>query len=142
MKANNKGFTLIEILIAVVIVGILASMAIPAYQRYILKSHRTDAKTALMRMVAEQEKFYLQNNRYSTALADLGFPNSKSERGWYSLTVTPDDATNPQAFTMTAQAVSTAGQNRDTKCRSFSVDNLGRRTAQDSSSADQSDKCW
>lgn len=143
MKTTRQnGFTLIEILIAVVIVSILASMAIPAYQSYMLRTHRTDAKTAMMRILAEQEKFYIQNNRYSTDFSDLGFPSTKTERGWYQLAVTPDDAANPQTYTLTATAISTEGQIRDKKCRVFRIDNNGRRTADDDGGADNSEKCW
>lgn len=143
MKTTRQdGFTLVEILIAVVIVSILASMAIPAYQSYMLRAHRTDAKTAMMRIMAEQEKFYIQNNRYSTDFGDLGFPSTKTERGWYQLAVTPDNAGNPQTYTLTATAIATEGQTRDKKCRVFRLDNNGRLTADTDGGADNSDECW
>src|SRR5271155_5243504 len=68
-----QGFTLIELVITMVIVAILASIAIPAYNSYILKSHRTEAKTALLDMASLEERYFTTQNVYSTAATDLGY---------------------------------------------------------------------
>ena len=61
-----RGFSLIELLVVVVIVAILGLVAIPSYRQYNIRAQRTEAKTALLRLAANQERFYLQNNSYST----------------------------------------------------------------------------
>jgi type IV pilus assembly protein PilE len=64
MRFNSRGVTLIELMIVIIVVAVLASIAIPSYRQYVLRSHRTEAKAALMNVAAAQEKFYLQNNTY------------------------------------------------------------------------------
>lgn len=134
MKANSGGFTLIELMITVVVIAILASIALPSYRQYVLRSHRVEAKTALLNVAAEQEKFYLQRNRYAndTELVDakadggLGF-NRNTENGWYTLTLEADDDANPQAWTIEAQG--SGSQLDDKRCRFFSLDSVGVRRA-------------
>lgn len=58
------GFTLVELLVAVVIVGILASIAVPGYQRYIRDARRSDAQGALMGLASAMERYYTINNTY------------------------------------------------------------------------------
>lgn len=61
-----KGFTLIELMIALVITGILALIAYPSYVEYINRGRRADAKQALLEYAAVLERFYTENNRYTT----------------------------------------------------------------------------
>lgn len=67
-KEHQKGFTLIEVMIAVAIIGILAAIAFPSYQDYVRKARRADAKEALLRVQLEQEKWRANNATYSSAL--------------------------------------------------------------------------
>lgn len=135
MRSTSRGVTLIELMIVIVVVAILASIAIPSYRQYVLRSHRTEAKTALMNLAAAQEKFYLQNNTYTDELTDappdgLGIP-STTENGNYTIAITAgSDAT---AFSATATA--TGGQAQDTRCASFTINQAGVKTA---TNAD----CW
>jgi len=134
MKAKSRGFTLIELMITVVVIAILASIALPSYRQYVLRSHRVEAKTALLNVAAEQEKFYLQRNRYANdgelvdtkADGGLGFTRS-TENGWYTLTLDPDDDANPQAWTIEAKGSGT--QLDDKRCKYFSLDSVGARRA-------------
>lgn len=64
MNMNNRGFTLIEIMIVVVIVGILASIALPAYQEYVRQGNRTEAKSALLEAAQALERHYSVNGTY------------------------------------------------------------------------------
>ena len=66
MRSRERGVTLLELMAVIVIIGILASIAIPSYRTYLLRAQRTDATAALLRAAAAQEKCYLQNNRYAT----------------------------------------------------------------------------
>jgi len=76
---SNRGITLIELLIVIVIIGILAAIAIPAYTNYMQRARRVDAKTALEQLRASQEMFRAEKGSYSINLIELvntfGVPN-------------------------------------------------------------------
>lgn len=74
---NNRGFTLIELMITVVIVAILATIAIPSYQEYVIRARRADAQGTLMGLANALERFHTQNGTYAGAAAgggDTGAP--------------------------------------------------------------------
>jgi type IV pilus assembly protein PilE len=138
---RQAGVTLIELMIVVVIVAILATIAVPSYRKYTIRAHRTEAKTALMRLQAKQEAYYLQNNGYADALADVGFADGKSENGVYTLALVT--AMDKQSYT--ASAAPTAGggdggvtMTDDAECASFSIASDGTKTA----SPDTNGRCW
>ena len=126
MRNRMKGMTLVELMIVLIIVAILASIAVPSYRSYVLRSHRVEAKTALLALAAAQEKFYLQSNTYaansalSTAPpAGLGIPGT-TKNGWYTITINTATAAT---FSATATAVGT--QTQDSDCATFTIDALG-----------------
>lgn len=85
---QQKGFTLIELMIVVVIIGILAMIAYPSYQESVTKTRRTDGKGLLLEVMSGQERYYTRNNTYSTDLTDLGYAaatNIDSENGFYKV---------------------------------------------------------
>lgn len=61
---RSRGFTLIEVMIVVAIIGVLASIAYPSYQEYVRKSRRAEGRTAMMEMLQQQERYMTQNNTY------------------------------------------------------------------------------
>lgn len=143
MRFRMQGVTLIELVVVIVIVGILASIAVPTYQQYVLRTHRVEAKTALMNLAAAQEKFYLQNNTYAgNDLIDDAPPvglgiGSPTENGWYTLAIA---SANQSAFEATATA--TGSQLRDSKCRTFTIDSTGERSSKTSGNSTSTDECW
>ena len=139
MSRQVRGFTLIELMIALVIVAILAGIAVPSYRNYVLRSHRVEATSALLRVAAAQEKFYLQNNTYTENVGDvagLGFStdnvtdNFTTENGWYTITVT---AADNEGFTLTAEAA--GDQVNDSDCTDFTLESSGAKSA-------SGDGCW
>jgi type IV pilus assembly protein PilE len=139
MQERTRGFTLIELMIALVIVAILAGIAVPSYRNFVLRSHRIEATAALLKVAAAQEKFYLQNNTYTTNVGDvsgLAFTDTDStdkfdtENAWYEIKVT---AADDEAFTLTATAK--GDQTNDSDCTSFGLESSGKKTA-------STDKCW
>lgn len=87
-KYRNLGFTLIELVMVIAIVGILMAIAIPSYNSSTTKARRTDGQTALMDVMVRQERFYTENNTYTTDLGDLPAQETSPE-GYY--TISADD---------------------------------------------------
>ena len=135
LHKKTGGFSLVEILIVITIVAILASIAWPSYQNSVMKSRRTDGKEALLSAAAMQEKMYLQTNRYSSDVSDLG--GSTSIEGYYTISVT--QAGGNSTFVLTATAA--GPQVSDSDCTSFTVDHTGRKRSYDSGATETTD-CW
>lgn len=136
---RTAGVTLAELLIVIAIVGILAAVAIPAYQRYLLEAHRTDAVSLLLEGASAEQRYYTTNNSYTTNLQALGFPlNSQggvsSTNGYYSMTAT---SSGPESFTLTAAPQ--GGQTADTGCGSFVINMLGEESV---TGTDSAQHCW
>lgn len=96
----NKGFTLIELMIVVAVIAILASIAFPSYQEYILRAKRGDGKVALLSAVLAQEKYRANHITYASDLADLGLDGTSPD-GNYTIAITAGSAT-ATTFTITA----------------------------------------
>jgi type IV pilus assembly protein PilE len=140
-RSTQNGMTLIELLTVIVVLGILASIAVPSYRNYLFRAQRTEATTALLNLQAAQEKFYLQNNAYTDQVAaappaGLGLM-ATTERGFYDITVTLTNV--DQGYTATADPVAGAGQADDTRCTQFSVTDTGARNATGPGGRDY---CW
>ena len=136
-KSYSNGFTLIEIMIVVAIVGILAAIAMPSYQQYILKSHRIEATAALTDLYLQQLADFQENYHFS-ASADLIIPASD----YYTISVVSPTAANAAtSTTFVMSATTTASQTNDSACKTFSINQLNSKTAIDSSDANTTD-CW
>ena len=105
---NNKGFTLIELMIVVAIIGVLGAIAYPSYDSYMKKSRRSDAKVALSEMADKQERFYLQNNTYTANAANVG--GTGTAENYYLLSI---DGADVNGFTLRATAVAGGPQAGD-----------------------------
>ncbi|MDJ0812385.1 MAG: type IV pilin protein [Woeseiaceae bacterium] len=127
MQKYMRGITLMELMIVVVIVGIMAAIAYPNYRDFAARAQRNEAKAILLEIAQNQERFYLQNNRYGT-LTELGYAGNTitTDTGSYDVTINPP----PDASNFTAVANYTKGGSEATKCSSFTVDGRGAQTSQ------------
>ena len=135
--SRQTGYTLMELLITVSIITIITSIALPSYQNHVMRSHRTDAMGGLLRVANAQEKFYLQNNTYTSDLGDLNITGTAND--YYTLSISGADI---NGFTATADAKSSGPQGDDSDCQSFTVDATGALGATNSSNADTTTECW
>src|ERR1700694_2647712 len=116
---THKGFTLIELVVAMVIAAILAAIAIPAYSNYVRKARRAEAKTALLDLASLEERYFSTQNIYSASWSDLVYPaisngSALSVGNYYTVAApapvaaVPPGATSvgsPATFSFTATAV-------------------------------------
>lgn len=138
-----RGVTLIELMIVIVVVAILASIAVPSYRNYILRTNRTDGRAHLLRVQVAQEKFFLQNNTYTLNLTaappaglgiGLGAGNITPE-GHYVITVAAGAGGIGTSYLATATAA--GGQTQDTAaCLTLTINDQGVRAPAESSG------CW
>jgi len=131
MRQNTQnGFTLVELMIVILVIGILAGIAYPSYQESVIKSKRADAKSALLELSVFMERYYTTKGCYNTpdstslacvasnAAPTLPFTTTpKSGTANYDLTV----AATPTSFTLTA----TPRTNTADKCGALTLDNTG-----------------
>lgn len=126
MRKHMRGMSLMELMIVVVIIGILAALSYPSYRQYVAKAKRNEAKADLLQIATLQERFYLQNNTYTTDMTNLGFAAvgcNMSNTGTYSVCVNNADANTFDA-TATYQI---PGDTEDGKCGTFTIDGRGAK---------------
>jgi type IV pilus assembly protein PilE len=127
MRQRKTGFTLIELMIVVAVVGILAAIAYPSYMDSIRKSRRSDAINDLSAIALAQEKWRANKPTYGT-LTDVWGGVTTTSGGYYTLAVgVPNPPTGTQ-FTVTATAVSGTSQASDTGCTVFTINESGPLT--------------
>jgi type IV pilus assembly protein PilE len=126
MRKHMRGMSLMELMIVVVIIGILAAIAYPNYRSYVAKAKRNEAKADLLQIATLQERFYLQNNTYTTDMSVLGFAAAgcnMSDTGTYSVCVNNADANTFDA----SAAYQIPGDVEDGKCGLFTIDGRGAK---------------
>jgi type IV pilus assembly protein PilE len=130
-RPHQRGITLIELMVTVVIVGILAMIGYPSYQEHVRKSRRADAKTALLDLAARQELFFNDHKTYTNDVTKLK-ASATSRDGYYNITIPVATATGYE-LVATAAGV----QVNDSKCASFKLTATGAK-----SSTPAGNSCW
>lgn len=127
---NNNGFTLIEVMITVVIVGILASIAYPSYIDFVAKGARADGLAGLMDVANKQEQYYLDHKSYTNDMTKLGFNVDPwvVDNTFYEVDATVAGG----VFTATAKAKG-AQATRDSACLTISLNAAGVKSPKE---------CW
>jgi len=127
-----RGITLLELMVVVVIIGILTAIAFPNYREFAARAKRTEAKTQLLEIATNQERFYLNANRYGTLL-ELGYADPLvTDTGSYTVAIPVNDA---GAFTATATYNHTDSE--QARCTTFTLDGRGNKTSTGSIA-----NCW
>jgi type IV pilus assembly protein PilE len=145
-----RGFTLVELMSVLVIVGILVMLALPAYRSHVISAKRLNGKMILMAILARQEQYLINNKRYARSLEQLGYNSSPFAIGstgnrvpinspdrTYLLSiseVSPPEA--PTSFTL--QAIPQLGQVDDSRCGVLALSSTGVKSA----SAGSLRQCW
>ena len=160
-KPGANGFTLMEVMITVVIIGILASIAYPSYTRYVAETRRSDATINMTRIAAQQEKFFTECGTYTTnfngvisasppALRCTGLgigptasPFTTSD-GYYEIVITPGTAGIANSFRLTSAPVPTSSQFAadNLKCTTITITNTGAKGASGTDNGPNGGKCW
>jgi type IV pilus assembly protein PilE len=133
LPVYSRGITLIELMVVVIVLGILGSIAVSSYRGYLLRSNRTEARIALLRVQAAQEKFFIQNSRYANPgelTSGLGVQTT-TPGGKYTISLQ-----TPSSTTYVATAAAAGRQTEDdSACHTMTINQLGARTP-------TGDKCW
>lgn len=144
----NKGFTLIEIMIVVAIVGIISAIAFPSYQNSVANSRRADAQASLLELAQFMERQYTSNSRYTTGANDLrpNLPFNVSPKGgssvFYNLAFNDAGLTAEQRRTRYTLTATPAGPMAGDKCGTLTLTNTGVKGLDNQLAGVTVNDCW
>ncbi|WP_434655585.1 prepilin-type N-terminal cleavage/methylation domain-containing protein [Pseudomonas sp. R3-56] len=131
MRKFNRGFTLIEIMIVIAIIGIVITIGYPSLTEYMKKGRRAEIAGLLSEQAQILERHYSKTNVYTNATGLSG------GNDFYTINLTPTE----QSFTLTALRRSGSSMATD-KCGDFTIDNTGKRANINSSAGVTTKDCW
>lgn len=126
LRRPHSGFTLIELMITVAIVAILAAVALPSYQQYVIRANRAAAQSEMMDIANRQQQFFLANRSYATTLAALNYTLPSDLTGRYTAGINANNAATPPNFTITFTA-----QGAQSSDGNLTLNNQGAKTPAD-----------
>jgi type IV pilus assembly protein PilE len=144
--SGARGVTLLELLVAVAIVAILGTIAVPSYVKYITRANRSAAKSLLLQVADRQEQYFADHKAYATTLTALGYsanPFMINDRGDVVAATSGDrvyqiSLVSPSASSFKIKADPQLVQaTRDTECASLTLDRAGLK-----SQTGSGDRCW
>lgn len=137
-QKTQHGFTLIELMIVVAIVGILSAIVYPSYTEYIQRGHRADARAGLLQAQQWLERASTATGVYPTTLpATLTWANDSTKR----YTIGFQNGNTNAAYTLVATR-KTGGPQANDKCGDFTLTNTGTRSAVNYASSTSAAECW
>lgn len=135
MRQATRGFTLVELMVAVVIISILATVSYGAYTNQVFKTQRTAARALLQDVLQHEERFFTNNNAYTTDLTQLGYAAGlQTSRGTHSIAL----AVGPSGNIATSVAITATSLKGDSKCTSLTLTSTNAQSGTGSSPA----VCW
>ncbi len=138
---SQGGFTLLEVIIVVVIIGVLATIALPAYQDSVRKGQRSDAKAALFAVAGRMEQYILDRGSYTYDMEDLGYASDPmiSDEAHYSIDAAAcTGGSAATCYVLTATPQSSSPQAYDTDCTTLVLSYTGEKSA----TGGYPDGCW
>ncbi|WP_028101201.1 type IV pilin protein [Pseudoduganella violaceinigra] len=124
---SHRGFTLIEVMATVAIVGLLLAIALPSYSRYVLRGNRAAAQEYLLELAQREQQFLADARVYKNTLSDLNIPTPPAVSRFYTVTIDTSDGP-PPTFKITATPVAGSKQVSD---GNLSIDQAGGKLPAD-----------
>jgi type IV pilus assembly protein PilE len=120
----NQGWTLVELMITLAVMGTLAALVLPAYQQQQRQARRSDGQAALLQLQIDQARWRSTHDSHADNLSDLGWPSDRSPLGYYQITLSDGNADS-----YSAQATALSSQAADRNCSPLHLRWEGQATA-------------